>query len=108
MKTTLTLVAALGTAALVSGCSSWHEEAGAFLDQGDFGNATMNNQLAQTCRKLTPANIEKYGSPIGSNCPGRLQDGKYAMFAYQETILSATETPSEFVTETDIAEGTGQ
>ena len=91
-----------------SGCTSWYQEAGAFLDQGDFGNATMNNQLAHTCRKLTPANIEKYGSPIGSNCPGRTQDGKYAMFAYQETILSATEFHSDAISDTTVSDSNGE
>lgn len=96
MKSTLTLLA-FGTFLSLSGCSYWNEEAGAFLDQGEFGNATMNNQLAQTCRKLTPANVTKYGTPLASNCPGRIQDGKYAMFAYEETVRSATERPSDAV-----------
>ena len=63
--TTLTLLAFAGSLSL-GGCAYWNEEAGAFLDQGDFGNATMNNQLAHTCRKMTPANVTKYGSPIAS------------------------------------------
>ena len=29
---------------------SWNQEAGAFLDEGGFGNPTMNNMLAQMCR----------------------------------------------------------
>ncbi|SNT18272.1 hypothetical protein [Tropicimonas sediminicola] len=100
MKTTLTFLT-LGTVMALSGCAYFNEEAGAFLDQGEFGNATMNNQLAQTCRKLTPANVTKYGTPLASNCPGRLQDGKYAMFAYEETIISATEQSSATVEGTE-------
>ena len=29
---------------------SWNQEAGAFLDEGGFGNPTMNNMLAQMCK----------------------------------------------------------
>ncbi len=101
MKSTLTLLAIAMTFG-VGGCSGWNDEAGAFLDQGDFGNATMNNHLAQTCRKVTPENVSKYGNPIGSNCPGRTQDGKYALFAYGETVRSATEVSSGAVRRADV------
>lgn len=104
MKTTPLALAALLTSLSLGGCAYWNEEAGAFLDQGDFGNATMQNQLAMTCRKLTPANISKYGQPISSGCPGRTQDGKYAQFAYDETILSATELSGSNVAATDFEE----
>ncbi len=102
MKTTTLTLAAFVSSMTLGGCAYWNEEAGAFLDQGEFGNATMNNQLAHTCRKLTPANVTKYGQPISGNCPGRIQDGKYAMFAYEETIRSATETSSSDIRNTDI------
>lgn len=106
MKTTTLTLAAFAATIGLAGCTSyWNEEAGAFLDQGDFGNATLNNQLAHTCRKLTTENISKYGSPISSGCPGRTQDGKYAMFAYQETVLSATEQPSSSVSDTELDVG---
>lgn len=88
MKRTLSILT-LGAMMSVSGCTYFNEEAGAFLDQGEFGNATMNNHLAHTCRKLTPANVSKYGNPISSNCPGREQDGKYALFSYNQTVPSA-------------------
>lgn len=93
--------ALLGTAALSAGCTpqslrNFNSEAGAWLDEGEFGNATMQNHLAMTCRRVTPYNIGKYGQPLRSGCPGRLQDGKYALFAYSETITSATE-PHELV-----------
>ncbi|NDR57250.1 hypothetical protein [Aliiruegeria sabulilitoris] len=104
MKTTMLTIAALVGSLLLGGCAYWNEEAGAFLDQGDFGNATLNNQLAHTCRKLTPANITKYGNPISSGCPGRLQDGKYALFAYSETIASATELSPEHISGTDYSD----
>ncbi|PRY25104.1 hypothetical protein CLV78_102281 [Aliiruegeria haliotis] len=102
MKQTFTILA-FATITSLAGCGSyWNEEAGASLDQGEFGNATMNNQLAHTCRKVTPANLSKYGNPISAGCPGRVQDGKYALFAYQETVESATftsEITGESVTE---------
>ena len=100
MKTTMLTIAAISASLSMGGCTYWNEEAGAFLDQGDFGNATLNNQLAHTCRKVTAQNISKYGNPISAGCPGRLQDGKYAMFSYQETIESATELSSAFVSST--------
>ena len=50
MKTTTFTLAAFVATVSLSGCAYWNEEAGAFLDQGEFGNATMNNQLAHTCR----------------------------------------------------------
>ena len=102
MKTTTFTLAAFVATVSLSGCAYWNEEAGAFLDQGEFGNATMNNQLAHTCRKMTAANVSKYGNPIASGCPGRLQDGKYAMLAYDETILSATEVSGSAVADADL------
>lgn len=88
----------------LAGCGAyWNEEAGAFLDQGEFGSATLNNQVQHTCRKLNASNVEKYGTPIASNCPGRTQDGKYALFAYRETIQSATEIPSNTLSENEVS-----
>lgn len=104
MKTNTLTLTAFALSLTLGGCAYWNEEAGAFLDQGDFGNATMNNQLAHTCRKMTPQNVSKYGNPLASNCPGRIQDGKYAMFAYTETIASATENSSSGVQATDFAQ----
>ena len=47
---------AMAGAALVAlaGCAgpighTWHSEAGAFLDEGGFGNPTMQNMMAQMC-----------------------------------------------------------
>ncbi len=78
----------------------WNNEAGAFLNRGELGSATRTNMTEMTCRKMSPVNVSKYGNPLASNCPGRKQDGKYALFAYGETISSATELPSEAI-ETD-------
>ncbi|WP_460274155.1 OmpA family protein [Celeribacter sp. ULVN23_4] len=54
MRNTLKLTLA-GSALLALGAcsdqkvfSSWYQEAGGYLDQGTFGNATMNNTLVQT------------------------------------------------------------
>ncbi len=104
MTRTLTFFA-LGLAVTVAGCDHYlNEEAGAFLDQGDFGRATLNNQVEHTCRKLNAKNIGKYGDPLASNCPGRRQDGKYALFAYNETVQSATEATSGALAEESIAD----
>ena len=37
--------------------SSWHEEAGVFLDTGSFGNATMNNVQMQTGERSYVTNL---------------------------------------------------
>lgn len=95
----------LGLATTISGCGYyWNEEAGAFLDGGEFGSATLNNQVQHTCRQVTAYNVSKYGNPIGSGCPGRTQDGKYALFAYNETVQSATEQHSSALEEASITE----
>mgnify|MGYP001826609115 CR=1 FL=1 len=50
-----TLMVGAGVLALTA-CSEgpvgkfWTQEAGAFLDEGGFGNPTMNNMLAQMCK----------------------------------------------------------
>ena len=48
---------ALGTAILaLAACGegpfgkTWNQEAGAFIDEGGFGNPTMTNMMAQMCR----------------------------------------------------------
>lgn len=85
--------------------SSWNQEAGAFLDEGGFGNPTMNNELAQKCHSYIPKGqiiYEKtvvrapYGSPKPyvrkAVCRGYL-NGKYAQVLFQEYVASATEIP---------------
>ncbi len=106
------LFAAISVLALV-GCgdrqlgSTWNQEAGAFLDEGGFGNATMNNMLAQKCQSRIPKGRIIYEpkvvrAPVGApkpyiaqvHCAGYL-NGKYAQVIFQEYVASATEIPPE-------------
>lgn len=50
MKTLLVASTALGLVACgdATTLQSWNQEAGAFIDEGNFGNPTMNNTLIQT------------------------------------------------------------
>ncbi len=86
---------------------SFFQEAGTQLDPGNFGNATLHNQLVQTCR--TNAGYKSGGKAGGAagdpvvvldpsssanrpvyrvHCDGRL-DGKYALITYTNYIGSA-------------------
>ena len=58
----------------------------------DFGNATMNNQLVQTCQAGTYAE-GKYHSKVGG-CPGRTWDGKYAQVTYNGYVADAVPSPA--------------
>lgn len=78
---------ALSAVAALSACGN--EEAGAFLDEGTFGNATMNNHLVQTCQDVSH---DKY-SGKGGGCAPRTLDGKYARETYNEYLRSAAERP---------------
>jgi hypothetical protein len=90
----------LGALLAVAGCTEqgrldFDRPAGAGLDGGEFGNATMNNHLAMSCQARYAGG--KYsGDPQGGTnlCPPRTQDGKYAKRAYDETIESATDLPN--------------
>lgn len=80
MTRTKTLIVLFGALVLVAGCTEegkilFNDEAGAELDQGSFGNATARNFY-----------LAKHNHPRRQG-----QDGKYALFAYTETITSATE-----------------
>lgn len=45
--------------------SSWNQEAGAFIDEGGFGNATMNNTLVQNGDMTLLANLnERFQSEV--------------------------------------------
>lgn len=62
----LRLTVTLASAALVAGCasndpvySSFNQEAGALVDNGNFGNATMNNQLVMTGEKQYTLDLAK-------------------------------------------------
>lgn len=85
--------------------SSWNQEAGAFLDEGGFGNPTMNNMMAQQCRSSFPKGTiifeaKVVPAPTGApapfirqtECKGDL-NGKYAAIIFQEYVASATEIP---------------
>lgn len=82
----------------------WTQEAGAFLDEGGFGNPTMTNMLAQMCSgqakgyivpepvvvldpKSAPSNPAYYRGQV--RCSGDL-NGKYAEVIFREYITSAT------------------
>ena len=94
--------------------ANFFREAGAQLDTGEFGNATLQNQLAQACRSSGAGygkGIGKAGVAAGDpvvvldpestrsrtiyrvHCDGRL-DGKYARVIYSEYVRSAAQTPT--------------
>jgi hypothetical protein len=79
---------------------------------GGFGNATVNNLVAQTCTNIGASGSGKYGGKAGATlgdpvvvldpqstpanpvyrvyCDGRL-DGKYAEIIYRDYVASATQ-----------------
>lgn len=84
--------------------NSWEQEAGAQLDEGGFGNPTMNNMLAQMCRGqakgFVPSDPVVALDPKGSAgapvyrrgkvlCSGNL-NGQYAQIIWDEYVESAT------------------
>ncbi len=83
---------------------TWNQEAGAFIDEGGFGNPTMTNMMAQMCRgkakgfivpdpivSLDPTSPK--GAPVYRQgrvmCSGHL-NGKYARVIWSEYVRSAT------------------
>ncbi len=105
------LVTSLAT---LAACSSeprvgttFFREAGTQLDAGEFGNATLHNQLVQTCRS-SGYGAGKAGAVAGDpvvvldpqstperkvyrvHCDGSL-DGKFAQIIYREYVASATQ-----------------
>ena len=87
---------------------SWNQEAGAFLDEGGFGNPTMNNMLAQMCTGQAKGTIIPDAvvaldpkSPAGNPryvsgdvmCSGHL-NGNYARVIWNGYIGSAV-APSQ-------------
>ena len=81
----------------------YFQEAGAFIDEGGFGNPTMNNLLAQMCAgqakgyivpepvvvldpKSAPNNPAYYRGQV--RCSGHL-NGKYAEVIFREYVTSA-------------------
>ncbi|MEM9577123.1 MAG: hypothetical protein AAF999_08910 [Pseudomonadota bacterium] len=100
-------MAALTACAPDSGPGQFYREAGVQIDQGEFGNATLHNQLVQTCRK-NGAGLGKAGGQAADplvvldpkstpsrpvyrvHCSGQL-DGKYARVLYRGYIGSAAQ-----------------
>lgn len=64
--------------------TSWNREAGD-MDQGDFGNATMQNTLIATGSMMAPMGHDKYDAPAA----GRKLSGKYAAVIGQTYITEA-------------------
>ena len=97
----------------------WYQEAGAFIDEGGFGNPTMTNMLAQMCAgqakgyivpepvvvldpKSAPGNPAYYRGQV--RCSGHL-NGKYAQVIFQEYVASAV--PKSAIEEA-VAPGTSE
>ena len=113
-KSPVSTIALVGALAIVSGCApesgvgQFYREAGTQLDQGEFGNATLHNQLAQICNRGGGYKTGKAGSSLGDpvvvldptstpgqpiyrvHCEGKL-DGKYALVNYNEYIGSSVQ-----------------
>jgi hypothetical protein len=113
-----TLLCAAGVLAMAActpqSARNFHSEAGAELDEGGFGNPTMQNMLAQKCTGMakgyivpdpivvrdprsTPARPLYYRANV--RCSGEL-NGKYAQVIFREYVASAREAIS--VTETTV------
>ena len=106
----LTGLATVAACAPESGPGQFYREAGTQIDSGEFGNATLHNQLVQTCR-TNGAIGGKAGAAAGDpvvvlapestptrkvyrvHCSGNL-DGKYAQIIYREYVASATQQPN--------------
>ena len=117
-KHTRTVALLTGLVALTA-CASepgvygtFFNEAGAQLETGDFGRATLHNQLVQTCKSNGTGFAKgKGGAGAGDavvvldpkstlnnpvyrvHCDGRL-DGKYATVIYNEYVGSAVQKDS--------------
>ncbi|MEO9825236.1 MAG: hypothetical protein ABJF50_12540 [Paracoccaceae bacterium] len=96
----------IGASALaVTGCAGFDQPAGAWLDEGGFGNPTMYNMMAQKCAgrskgfivpdpvvMLDPSREVAGKSPYRTGsirCSGHL-NGKYARVIWGEYVDSAT------------------
>ena len=97
------IIMGVGLLALAA-CDSWNQEAGAKLDEGGFGNPTMNNMLAQMCTGrakgyIVPDPVVKIDGTDASGAPRYRQgkvmcsgnlNGKYARVIWGEYVRSAT------------------
>lgn len=93
----------------VSACANFDQPAGAWIDEGGFGNPTMYNMMAQKCAGrskgfivpdpvvvLDPAREVAGKSPYRTGsirCSGQL-NGKYAQIIWGEYVASATPAQS--------------
>lgn len=99
----------------------WYQEAGAFIDEGGFGNPTMQNTLAQLCvgrakgyivpdpvvvldPKSAPGQPVYYRGQV--RCSGLL-NGKYAEVIFQEYVDSARPIPGGETSGIAAIEGAG-
>ncbi len=103
---TKTALAGSALIALTACGPTWHQEAGAFLDEGGFGNPTMQNMMAQMCSGQAKGYIVPdpvvVASPTASGgttyrrghvmCSGHL-NGKYAQIIWREYVASAVPPP---------------
>ncbi len=104
----ITGVAAVTACAPDSGPGQFYREAGVQIDQGEFGNASLHNQLVQTCRTNGYGSGKvsgKAGDPVvvldpkstaqrpvyRVHCNGQL-DGKFASVIYREYVGSSVQT----------------
>jgi hypothetical protein len=102
--TTKSIIAGAGLLALTACGDNFNKEAGALIDEGGFGNPTMNNMLAQMCTGQAKGTIipdavvaldpkSAPGSPryvSGSvMCSGHL-NGRYAQVIWGGYVSSAT------------------
>lgn len=113
---------ALVGAGLLALAACGNEEAGSKLDEGGFGNPTMNNMLAQMCTGrakgyIVPDPVVALDpkSPAGDPryrqgkvmCSGQL-NGKYAEVIWGEYVDSATHRPQVGGGLSELSEGAEQ
>ena len=87
---------------------TWHQEAGGFLDEGGFGNPSMQNMMAQMCSGQAKGHI--IADPIVAAAPNSTEskpvyrrgyvmcsghlNGKYARVIWGDYIRSASSPAS--------------
>ncbi len=88
MKTNMKIILTVASVAALAGCSketliteSFFSEAGAELDEGGFGNPTMNNMLVQTGQRNYAVNLSKR---FAAEVPSTVN------FAFNSSQLDAT------------------
>ncbi len=81
MKNVKTLVLSSVTALALAGCANFNGELGAEIDDGTFGNATMNNMLLQNGElSYTQALGERFAAEVPST----------VTFAFNSDVIDAT------------------